>query len=218
MQHVITRRLILQKARSHPTRGLLPFVSYWFQVLFHSPLGVLFTFPSRYWFTIGHHGVFSLGWWSTRIPTRFLVSGRTQELLRSLLIFGYGAFTLSGATSQLLLLTKRFLTPVRSPTTPASPKTYWFGLVRFRSPLLSESRLISTPPGTKMVQFPGYIFVLLCIHNTIYGHYPVWVPPFGNRRINACLQLPAAFRSLPRPSSPHGAKASSHAYSTPFRI
>ncbi len=25
-----------------------------FQVLFHSPPGVLFTFPSRYWFTIGH--------------------------------------------------------------------------------------------------------------------------------------------------------------------
>src|SRR5438046_2554020 len=24
-----------------------------FQVLFHSPPGVLFTFPSRYWFTIG---------------------------------------------------------------------------------------------------------------------------------------------------------------------
>ena len=25
----------------------------WFQVLFHSPPGVLFTFPSRYWFAIG---------------------------------------------------------------------------------------------------------------------------------------------------------------------
>ena len=28
-------------------------VGTWFQVLFHSPLGVLFTFPSRYLFTIG---------------------------------------------------------------------------------------------------------------------------------------------------------------------
>jgi len=28
---------------------------------FHSPPGVLFTFPSRYWFTIGRQGVFSLG-------------------------------------------------------------------------------------------------------------------------------------------------------------
>ena len=32
-----------------------------FQVLFHSPSGVLFTFPSRYCFTIGHQVVFRLG-------------------------------------------------------------------------------------------------------------------------------------------------------------
>ena len=30
------------------------FVSTRFQVLFHSPPGVLFTFPSQYYFTIGH--------------------------------------------------------------------------------------------------------------------------------------------------------------------
>ena len=35
------------------------------------------------------------------------------------------------------------------------------------------------------------------------------VSPFGHLRINARLQLPAAFRSLPRPSSALGAKASS---------
>lgn len=32
-------------------------------------------------------------------------------------------------------------------------------------------------------------------------------PPFGYPRIIACLQLPEAFRSLPRPSSPVGTKA-----------
>ena len=31
-----------------------------------------------------------------------------------------------------------------------------FGLLRFRSPLLSESFLLSFPPGTKMFQFPGF--------------------------------------------------------------
>ena len=31
-----------------------------------------------------------------------------------------------------------------------------FGLVRVRSPLLAESRLISTPRGTKMFQFPRF--------------------------------------------------------------
>ena len=35
-----------------------------------------------------------------------------------------------------------------------------------------------------------------------------WVVPFGNLRINACMQLPEAYRSLPRPSSPLSAKAS----------
>ena len=50
-----------------------------FQVLFHSPPGVLFTFPSRYFSTIGHRGVFSLGGWAPRLPTRFLVSGGTLD-------------------------------------------------------------------------------------------------------------------------------------------
>ena len=30
------------------------------------------------------------------------------------------------------------------------------GLVRFRSPLLAESRLMSFPPGTEMFQFSGF--------------------------------------------------------------
>ena len=32
----VTRRLIMQKARRHPTKGLRPLVSVWFQDLFHS--------------------------------------------------------------------------------------------------------------------------------------------------------------------------------------
>ena len=53
-------------------------VSKEFQVLFHHPHGVLFTFPSRYYSTIGRQKVFSLGWWSTLLPTRFLVTRGTQ--------------------------------------------------------------------------------------------------------------------------------------------
>ena len=52
-------------------------VSVRFQVLFHSPPGVLFTFPSRYYSAIGHQVVFSLGGWSPLLPTGFLVSGGT---------------------------------------------------------------------------------------------------------------------------------------------
>ena len=80
LPHTVTRRLILQKARRHRTSLLRLLVGTRFQVLFHSPLGVLFTFPSRYWFAIGHRRVFSLGEWSPQIPTGFHVSGSTRVL------------------------------------------------------------------------------------------------------------------------------------------
>ena len=50
-----------------------------FQVLFHSPPGVLFTFPSQYCSTIGHQVVFRLGGRSPLLPGRFLVSARTLD-------------------------------------------------------------------------------------------------------------------------------------------
>lgn len=46
---------------------------------------------------------------------------------------------------------------------PTTPVLDWFGLLRFRSPLLSESLLFSSPPGTKMFQFPGLPSLKLCI-------------------------------------------------------
>ena len=73
-----TRWLILQKARRHTARVLRLLVGARFQVLFHSPLGVLFTFPSRYWFAIGHRRVFSLGGWSPQVRTGFHVPGATR--------------------------------------------------------------------------------------------------------------------------------------------
>ena len=57
-------------------------VSIGFHVLFHSPPGVLFTFPSQYCFTIGHWVVFRLGGWAPRLPTGFLVSRGTLDPAR----------------------------------------------------------------------------------------------------------------------------------------
>ena len=77
----ITHRLIMQKARRQECKhSLRPLVGTWFQVLFHSPPGVLFTFPSRYWFTIGSRRILSLSRWSCWIPARFLVSRGTWEI------------------------------------------------------------------------------------------------------------------------------------------
>src|ERR671915_2175083 len=50
----------MQKARGHRTSLLPPLVGTWFQVLFHSPTGVLFTFPSRYLSTIGRQEYLAL--------------------------------------------------------------------------------------------------------------------------------------------------------------
>ena len=48
----ITRWIVLQKARRHNIKLLRLLVRTQFQDLFHSPSGVLLTFPSRYLFTI----------------------------------------------------------------------------------------------------------------------------------------------------------------------
>ena len=60
-------------------------------------------------------------------------------------------------------------------------------LFRFRSPLLSESRLMSFPRATEMFQFTrfashDYVFIM---------RYPEgWVSPFRNLRIKAYLPAP----------------------------
>ena len=71
-----------------------------FQVLFHSPPGVLFNFPSRYCFTIGHQGVFSLSRWSGLLQTGFLVSRPTLDSTRPYHHFAYWTFTFFGMLFQ----------------------------------------------------------------------------------------------------------------------
>ena len=45
----VTRRTVLQKVRGRAYKALPQLVDTGFQVLFHSPPGVLFTFPSQYY-------------------------------------------------------------------------------------------------------------------------------------------------------------------------
>ena len=86
------------------------------------------------------------------------------------------------------------------------------GLVRVRSPLLTESRLISFPPLTEMFHFSGFAISFLSLSfnrvlergDGIQSHQ---VTPFGNRRVSGCVPLTDAYRSLSRPSSPSSTKA-----------
>ena len=113
---------------------------------------MLFTFPSRYLFTIGRQLVFSLTPWSAWIHAKFHVDRITQEFPRRLQVFGYGPLTLYGAIFHSLHLIVAL--PHRGPTTP--PASRWFGLFRFRSPLLTESHSLSVPLVTEMFHFTRY--------------------------------------------------------------
>jgi hypothetical protein len=104
-------------------------------------------------FAIGHQGVLSLAGWAPQIQTSFHVSGPTQVPAQKSSPFAYGTFTLCGAAFQPLPLGYRF--PKCRPYNPQG-RTPGFGLFRFRSPLLTESLLLSFPPGNEMFQFPGF--------------------------------------------------------------
>src|SRR5438105_2517067 len=97
---------------SPPPQGcqLRRIVGRWFQVLFHSPPGVLFTFPSRYSSAIGHQGVFSLTRWSWQIHGRLQGSAATREHTNRPNTFAYRTITVYGAAFQRLRLALSFLT------------------------------------------------------------------------------------------------------------
>ena len=65
---------------------------------------------------------------------------------------------------------------VADSTTSETPKCYGFGLFRFRSPLLSESRFLSPPGGTEMVHFPPFAYSNLCIQLDIHTVYVCGFP------------------------------------------
>ena len=102
---------LARSTKSMRSLALPPIVSIRFQVLFHSPPGVLFTFPSRYYFAIGHWLVFRLGGWAPRLHAGFHVSGTTLVSLKRSHISSTGvlpsllaAFQLSSTIFKRLLL------------------------------------------------------------------------------------------------------------------
>ena len=83
-----------------------------------------------------------------------------------------------------------------------------FGLFRVRSPLLAESHLISFPEGTEMFHFPSFATLNLCVQKRVVSTLLDTGFPIRRSTDRRLFQLPVAYRSLPRPSSPLGAKAS----------
>ena len=69
--------------------------------------------------------------------------------------------------------------------------------IRFRSPLLTESRLFSLPVGTEMFHFPTFPPHALCVQARVTPHDWCGVPPFGHPRINARLAAPRGLSQPP---------------------
>ncbi len=152
---------------------------------------------------IGHQGIFRLSGWSRQIHTGFLGPRATWvSLKRAADVSTTGVLPSTPDLSHVLRLHQRFLTrrPAgrlvkRDPTTPyAQPlpglTRIRFGLIRFRSPLLPESRLFSLPAGTEMFHFPAFPPLALCVQARVTAHDDCRVSPFGNPRIKAWLTAP----------------------------
>ena len=91
---------------------------------------------------------------------------------------------------------------LNDPTTPITQRLpaitrNRFGLFRFRSPLLTESRLLSLPVGNEMFHFPTFPPHALCVQAWVTGHDSCRVSPFGHPRITARLAAPRGLSQPP---------------------
>ncbi len=128
---------------------------------------------------IGHLGVFRLTRWSWQIHTGFLGPRATWDPLRRCATFRlrdwhplWSAFQCRSPISRMSTCTSAEVR--ESPTTPTMQRLPAithdrFGLFRFRSPLLTESRLFSLPVGTEMFHFPTFPLPALYIQAGVTG-------------------------------------------------
>ena len=134
--------------------------------------------------------------------------------------FDYGAGTHYGWPFKTIRLYASVTSITRqddqeSPTTPNVQRLpaithARFSLIRFRSPLLTESRLLSLPVGTEMFHFPTFPLPALYIQAGVTGsaRRPAGFPHSDTLGSKLAYQFPEAYRRLLRPSSAPDAKAS----------
>ncbi len=150
-----------KSTRSH--LNVLPqLVNTGFQVLFHSPPGVLFTFPSQYYALSVTKEYLALEGGPSDFPQGFSCPA-VLWILPLPIAFMYEALTLSGRASQPVPLTNQLTYAVRNPSMHAR----WFRLFRFRSPLLPESMFLSLPPGYLDVSVHRVSPAWLWIHHAV---------------------------------------------------
>ena len=145
---------------------------------------MLFTFPSRYWFTIGQSVVFSLGRWSSQIPTGFHVPRGTRDTSKVTLGFVYGAITHFGRTFQTVLLS--IINPMSGPHNPYATEVTQVWAVPLSLATTYGITIVFFSWGYLDVSVPPVRPIQLCIHCTVTEHNLCRVSPFGYLRIKAC--------------------------------
>ena len=177
-----------------------------FRFYFTPLTGVLFAFPSRYFCAIGSSLVFSLGSWSTRIRTGFLVPRPTQAPHHGgILISHTGLSPSSAALSGAFRYESPCFTPRVIPMRPYNPGLLRFGLLRVRSPLLAESLLISFPRLLRWFTSPGVAPPDYFIHPCGRWIAPPGLPhsgTCGSKDVCSSPQFFAACRALLRHTAP----------------
>ena len=144
----------MQKARRHPTKGLRPLVSVWFQVLFHPVV----------------HGTFHLSF-TVLVHYRSLRSIQPYQMVLansngasptppysgyylSLTVYIYRALTFYGLVSHPVQLDVNSIMQSYNPCL-AVTKQVW-APARSLATTCAITKLFSPPPGTQMFQFPGF--------------------------------------------------------------
>ena len=144
---------------------------------------------------------------SQQIPRARCYSGTHQDRRT---VFSYPTLTVSGPVSQtdspntcVLSLSASMAVLARCVPQPRTRNPCQvitrtrFSLLRFRSPLLTESQLFSLPTGTEMFHFPALPPHTLYIQVVVTPHDGCQVSPFGNPRISARLTAPRGISQPP---------------------
>jgi hypothetical protein len=146
-----------------------------FRFYFTPLTGVLFAFPSRYWFTIGRSVVFSLGGWSPHVQTTFHVRRPTRITLIKI--------SHTGLSPCIVILSRIFC--------------YLYKCFRAGPRSLAATKGISVDFFSS-----GYLDVSVPqvrLSKPMYSvkrYHKWWVPPFGNPRIKAYLSAPRSLSQI----------------------
>jgi hypothetical protein len=161
LPHALTRRLIKQKARHHRQGALTP--------CRHMVSGSI-SLRSQRFFSPFPRGTCSLSvarlvFSLCRGRRWFMRSFTCAALLRKSL--GVVWFSITGLSPSMERFSIRFIYRFNCHVGLLQPRreSLRFGLFRFRSPLLTESHLLSFPPVTEMFHFTGIACPLLCIRS-----------------------------------------------------